>query len=450
MNGYTLGMLVEDRQRELRGGAETIEALKQGLRRQAHSAMAFVAAWQYVGGKRDARLDLLRGFAVLAMVIDHVGGEASWLYPVTGGNRFFVSAAEGFVFLSGLVMGIVHAGLIVRQGLRAAISKALHRGRTLYVLTVVLTLGCGLLAYGLGLWWAPSVQPGAIGGYLVGVLTLHRAGYLTDVMLLYTLLLLASPPALVLLVRRRTPVLLAASLGLWALWQAWPDRVVVPWEIVDNSVFRFPAWQVLFVAGLVLGYHRSRFGAFAARIPRPALLLVSGGLVVGAIAAHTHGLVDGDGLLATQLLGKADVKPGRLLFFAVAATFAFTLTTSLWSPLRRVLGWLLMPLGQNALTAYALHLGAVAAVTAITSSSGLTRSAGVNTALQLAGLLAVWAVVVGRPAAGAWLRATLSPVAPPKPPSPARRLGPARRPAREQAHHSDPPPRGGVAVRAAT
>src|SRR5262249_18106995 len=68
--------------------------------------------WRYSGGSRDLRLDFLRGFAVLVMVADHLGGEPSWLYSITGGNKFLFSAAEGFVFISGLVMGIVYAGMI--------------------------------------------------------------------------------------------------------------------------------------------------------------------------------------------------------------------------------------------------------------------------------------------------------------------------------------------------
>ena len=45
-------------------------------------------------GKRDLRIDLLRGFCVFVMIVDHVGGETSWLYALTGGNRLYVSAAE--------------------------------------------------------------------------------------------------------------------------------------------------------------------------------------------------------------------------------------------------------------------------------------------------------------------------------------------------------------------
>ena len=69
-------------------------------------------SWHYSGGKRDLRLDLLRGFAVIAMVADHIGGERSWLYAITGGDAFFVSAAEVFVFISGLLMGMIYAGVI--------------------------------------------------------------------------------------------------------------------------------------------------------------------------------------------------------------------------------------------------------------------------------------------------------------------------------------------------
>src|SRR2546422_8663760 len=70
-------------------------------------------AWRYEAtgegrGPRDLRVDLLRGFCVVVMIIDHVGGEQSWLYVFTGGNRWVVSAAQGFVLLPGFTVGLVH------------------------------------------------------------------------------------------------------------------------------------------------------------------------------------------------------------------------------------------------------------------------------------------------------------------------------------------------------
>jgi hypothetical protein len=49
------------------------------------------------------------------MVADHIGGESSWLYVITSGNRFFTSAAEGFVLISGITIGMVYRGVIDRD-----------------------------------------------------------------------------------------------------------------------------------------------------------------------------------------------------------------------------------------------------------------------------------------------------------------------------------------------
>jgi len=96
------------------------------------SVAARLGAWRYeaspdAAGKRDVRIDLLRGFCIFVMVVDHIGGETSWLYAFTGGNRFIVSAAEGFVLLSGFSLGMVHHVVIRTRGVRAMIGKVLGR-----------------------------------------------------------------------------------------------------------------------------------------------------------------------------------------------------------------------------------------------------------------------------------------------------------------------------------
>src|SRR3954447_17721513 len=102
-----------------------------------HGAIAafdgLLVACRYVAAPvgRDPRLDLLRGFCVFAMIVDHIGGT-SWLYALTGGNRGPVTAAEGFVFLSGLVLGMVSRRRVMRDGLGSAIRSSLSRAWTLY------------------------------------------------------------------------------------------------------------------------------------------------------------------------------------------------------------------------------------------------------------------------------------------------------------------------------
>ncbi|MGE3272240.1 MAG: OpgC domain-containing protein, partial [Chloroflexota bacterium] len=86
-------------------------------RAAVQSLERLLLAMRYAGAPigRDPRLDLLRGFCVFAMVVDHIGGT-SWLYALTGGNTGPVTAAEGFVFLSGLVLGMVSRRRVVRDG----------------------------------------------------------------------------------------------------------------------------------------------------------------------------------------------------------------------------------------------------------------------------------------------------------------------------------------------
>src|SRR5437660_950948 len=102
--------------------------------------------WAYVAEKgRDLRFDLLRGYCLMVMTIDHIGG-ASWLYNFTGEGRFFITAAEGFFFISGLVMGMIYMKKIKAEGIGAVVPKLLKRAGKLYLVTVGLTLFFVLLA----------------------------------------------------------------------------------------------------------------------------------------------------------------------------------------------------------------------------------------------------------------------------------------------------------------
>jgi len=368
--------------------------------------------WRYEAGRRDLRLDLLRGFAVIAMVADHIGGERSWLYAITGADAFFVSAAEVFVFISGLLMGIIYAGVIARQGLGAALKKSLQRAWTLYLLTVTLTLTFIALSAQLNLGWGAKAPYATWPDLIMSVLTLHRTFYLTDILLLYTLLVLAAVPVLVLMVRGHTPCLLAASWGLWTFWQLAPQHAQLPWYIADNSVFNFPAWQVLFVTAMAIGYHRQRLERRLTQVPERLVLGISGGVVATAISVYVvfllpasippTGLVD-------QLFGKVDLRIGRLLVFAGFFTFAFALLTLVWTPIRRVFGWLLLPLGQDALSAYILHLFVVALAVKVRPSIFGTSPATPmqNTLFQIAGMAFIWMAIIVRPMVTTWLHTWL-------------------------------------------
>jgi hypothetical protein len=370
-------------------------------------------AWHYRGDRRDLRLDLLRGFAVVAMVADHIGGERSWLYAITGGDVFWVSAAEVFVFISGLLMGIIYAGVVTRQSLSAALMKSLQRAWTLYLMTISLTLTLMALSRQVGLGLGLEAAHANWFDLVVSVLTLHRTFYLTDVLLLYTLLILAAAPVLVLLVHARATYVLAGSWGLWLLWHLAPQHAQFPWAIADNSVFNFPAWQALFITAMVIGYHRQRLERHLAGVPKHWVLGVSGAFVAVVIAAHVTLLPSASashGIVVAHLFSKVDLGIGRLGVFAGFFIFAFTLLSFAWVPIRRTLGWLLLPLGQDALSAYILHLFVVALAMKVRplvfDMAPATPTE--NTLFQLTGITFIWAAVSLRATALRQLRTGLS------------------------------------------
>src|SRR2546423_2001746 len=90
--------------------------------------------WQYSGdGKRDLRIDWLRGLAMTCVIIDHsrLSSLLSWFTY----ERFWtVTAAEVFVVLSGAVLGMVYGKKLKRGDWRGVIVGLSRRAATLYLI----------------------------------------------------------------------------------------------------------------------------------------------------------------------------------------------------------------------------------------------------------------------------------------------------------------------------
>ena len=85
----------------------------------------------------------------------------------------------------------------------------------------------------------------------------------------------------------------------------------------------------------------------------------------------------------------------RLIACVIIFSFLWALVTRCWYPLQRWLGWLLLPLGQAALYAYAAHLFVIIAIQLlIVQVWGRGREVGINPGvdalIQIVGILAVW------------------------------------------------------------
>src|SRR5438270_5115944 len=233
--------------------------------------------------RRDLRVDLLRGFCIFAMVVDHFGGD-SWLYSITGGNRFYVSAAEGFIFISGFIMGQAYRAKRDRSGLPSAMAEALRRARTLYLATVALTLIFSVLYLytDITLWTGRDFGLGidSLQEIAVASLTLHYTYHGTDILAMYTLLLLVAPLVLLMLSVGEWYWVLIPSWLLWLAYQVYPEQASIPWYIRHGENFPLAAWQVLFITGHVLGFYRAALTAWLQRFRRVRVVLVALGVAM--------------------------------------------------------------------------------------------------------------------------------------------------------------------------
>ena len=345
------------------------------------------------------RLDLLRGFAVIVMVVDHFGGS-SWLYLITGNNTFFTSGAEAFVLIAGMVVGMVYGASALRDGLRVAVGKALGRAWTLYKLTVVMTIGFAVISEILDLPWAK--------GYVIGnplefdfkVILLQQTYYLVDIPLMYTILFAVSPIGLWLLSKHHTKLLLIGSVLVWLSFQiaSANDFIILP--IVGNTTFHVAAWQLIFFGAMAVGFHREIIWNFFRRIPRWPLFLISTALFLALLHLYTTDLntlaqmypgVDIKAI-TEQLFNKSTVAPGRLIATVVVFAFAYLLLSRFWVPIQAVFGWLLSPLGQNSLYSYTMHVVIIGGFYILLPylPGNLTSRGLINTSLQLGVLLTLW------------------------------------------------------------
>lgn len=321
---------------------------------------------------RDVRLDLLRGFCIFAMVVDHLGGE-SWLYFITGGNRYYVSAAEGFVFISGLTVGQAYLRRIQRGGIVEAMMEALRRARTLYLTTVSMTLvfSAFYLYTDIALWVGRDFDLGIadLPELVVAALTLHYTYHGTDILAMYAVFVLLAPICLLLLSTGNWYVVAGISVAWYVAYQVYPEQATFPWYIRNAENFPLAAWQVLFFVGMVLGYHRETIARFLQRWRPAGVLAAMLGLAFTLLLlsiywSQSTGRVPGNLPIPifdiqpdvlNESFFKVSLRPWRLAAFAALAIAAYALATYLWRPLKKATSWLLLPFGQRALYSYIMH-----------------------------------------------------------------------------------------------
>ncbi len=238
---------------------------------------------------RDLALDLLRGVALVVLVVNHIHLDSGLEWA----TEPFLSAAETLVAVSGVVVGMVFGRRWLTRGAGATTRLLLHRSFVLYRASVVVVALVGLLTLVPGLATeALTIAPRTTGPdlyafdgaarTLLAVVTLEAGPWQFNVLGFFIAALALAPAVLWALGRGLWPVVLAVSWALFLLGRA-TELEVFPAQSED----RFPllVWQLLFAHGVVIGWHRRRLAALGPRVLRTLAAVV---LVLAALAAYVR------------------------------------------------------------------------------------------------------------------------------------------------------------------
>ncbi|MDW8425826.1 MAG: OpgC domain-containing protein [Meiothermus sp.] len=339
--------------------------------------------------KRDLRIDWLRGFALFVMIVDHVVSDSSWFYSITGRAHFYISAAEGFYFISGLTLGI----LATNQGLQKSLVYVVQRTWVLYRTTVLICLGFVLANYvGLEVWYDDWDKSQNLLEFVAGAITLYNDYNGSGILALYVFFMLLTPLALLFIFQGRTWGVLLASLMTYTFSQIYPQIVETP----ISTLFFEGAWQILFFVGLVIGFHRQTLSRFWAQ--RPFARDVLGGLILVLAALFVFVRVKGlwpglDALVVGSQPQQQLIWP-RLLLVALYLQAFYILITWFWRPIHKATGWLLVPLGSASLWTFTWHLLIMLPLYNLLDYAAVTSNIWAGTAFHMLALLTIWSSIV--------------------------------------------------------
>lgn len=266
-----------------------------------------------------------------------------------------------------------------------------------------MTLGFAALSGFFNLPWAKGVDLGDPLVFTFNVLILHQTYYLADIPMMYTIFMMLAPLGLWLLYHNQGRLLMLASFLIWVGYQYVNSQQIQIWSTIGNSTFHPAAWQLLFAWAMVVGYHRDAIWAWIAKLPHLSYFLFSALLFLWLLHLYSAEMNTLTKLypgfdvntIVNELFNKGNVSVGRILATAIVFQFGYLALSYFWIPINKVLGWLFLPLGQNSLYSYTMHVVVIGLFyTALPYLPvDVTEHGIINTGLQLGTLLLLWVMI---------------------------------------------------------
>jgi hypothetical protein len=320
------------------------------------------------GSKRILAFDLIRGFFLLVIMVDHVELYPNFLDFFTGKGRLWVSAAEGFFFLSGLLIGMIYRRRLT-LGMKFIIRKMWTRAAELYVAGVSLTF--------LFLAWVEFTHHSPIKDtlpspfpwhhYIIESLLMRFTYGWADFLVRFAILMIFAPLVFYVVSKGKWWLALVGIIGVW---------------FFRGQSFSL-AWQLIFNLGIITGFHwqqienwfrglrqRQRRNIKRGMATTAGLTFVASYFSVYLLSLLNH--LWGDGLLPQWLqhitftwdrlnydvwvyADKWTMGPLRVVLFAAWFPVLYWLVRKYEKPISLYSRGILEMLGRNSLFVYIVH-----------------------------------------------------------------------------------------------
>jgi len=324
----------------------------------------------------------------------------------TGEPFGFVSAAEGFVFLSAFMVGWIHVAR-AKKNANAVMPRAVwRRASILYACQVGLLLFLLMIVAPIGAAKAQPAITDLVSFFSQEPLTALSSGLvllydppLLDILPLYIPLMLLTPAVLTYSLRRGWVPILCVSFGLWILAQFGVGRTI--YQTIASAVrfdmpyaqtgaFSLLAWQLLWIIGLWMGSAKAEGREQA--IAAPGWLVAPAVVVALVFIVWRHAIGETpfpSGNELNTLFDKWRLSPLRLLDF-----LALLVVTLRWGS--TLASWFARPfltrLGAASLPVFCAHLVICLLALAFFGSQYGHRGWQVDVALLIGTLAVLYAV----------------------------------------------------------
>ena len=345
--------------------------------------MKTTATQQSTPKPRIDAFDYLRGFFIVIIIIDHL-----WRWPnifqfVSGRGELWVSAAEGFVIISGLLVGYIRGYKNRNRPLKEVSGTLVKRGLLLYLWMIITTVALVSISWLLQFKGSIAHFPepkGDWAGLITNVLRLDFVHTLTHFLYLYAIFLILSPIVIWLLRK-----------GYW--WIVGITSAVL-WYIGFTTHIEWMQWQILFFIPAVVGFYLDIILVRLQQLRQSTRRLLQYSFIgVTAIMLLISAIIilpSEPGAFQYTLFSREPLVIERVLFSFVWFIGLLSLFQLLMPVLKRYLGWLLREFGGRSLTAYIVHIVPLMLIQLVV---GDTNNFWINSLLAVLSVLLTWAIL---------------------------------------------------------